>query len=77
MTWAPGSVRYADVFGEDATCSGFTPCSIGGVLGPAAGVAASLQCAEAVKLIVGTGMPLTDRLLTMNLLDMSVNVLSI
>jgi molybdopterin/thiamine biosynthesis adenylyltransferase len=77
MTCVPGSVRYADVFGEDAACSGFTPCSIGGVLGPTAGVAASLQCAEAVKIIAGTGKPLTDRLLAMNLLDMSVNVLSI
>lgn len=77
MTCVPGSVRYADVFGEDAAFSGFTPCSIGGVLGPTAGVAASLQCAEAVKIIAGTGKPLTDRLLAMNLLDMSVNVLSI
>ena len=39
--------------------------------------ASTLQFAEAVKLIVGIGTPLTDRLLAMNLLDMTVNVLSI
>lgn len=74
MTCIPGSVRYADVFGMSGGCSGGTPCSVGGVLGPAAGVAASIQASEAIKLVAGAGRPLMNRLFTLNLLDMSTVV---
>lgn len=74
MTYVPGSVRYSDVFGDSVACSGMTPCSVGGVLGPAAGVAASIQASEAIKLVTGAGTSLTDRLFVLNLLDMSMDV---
>lgn len=74
MTCLDSSVRYGDVFGTEAPCNGFTPCSIAGVLGPAAGVAASIQAAETIKLISGAGATLINRLLDFDLLDMKFNV---
>lgn len=71
MTCLPDSIRYSDIFGAVESCSSFIPCSLGGVLGPAAGVAASLQAAEAIKLVTGAGKPLIDSVLSLNLLDMS------
>ena len=38
-------------------------CERGGVLGPLVGVIGSLQAVEALKLLTGTGIPLTGRLL--------------
>lgn len=77
MTCLPGGTRYADIFGDAPACNGFTPCSIAGVLGPTAGVAASLQAAETVKLITGAGNTLSGKLLTINLLSPSVSMLSV
>ncbi len=47
------STLYRDLF-PDAPCEGgYTPCAIGGVLGPLPGVVASIQAAEAIKLLAG------------------------
>jgi molybdopterin-synthase adenylyltransferase len=46
-------------------------CSDAGVLGPAAGVIGSLQALEALKLLTGTGEPLTDAFLQVDLADHS------
>lgn len=77
MTCLPGGTRYADIFGDAPACNGFTPCSIAGVLGPTAGIAASLQAAEAIKLITGAGNTLSGKLLTINMLSPSVSLLSV
>lgn len=77
MTCLPGGTRYADIFGDAPACNGFTQCSIAGVLGPTAGIAASLQAAEAIKLITGAGNTLSGKLLTINLLSPSVSLLSV
>ena len=77
ITCLPGGTRYADIFGDAPACNGFTPCSIAGVLGPTAGIAASLQAAETVKLITGAGNTLSGKLLTINLLSPSVSMLSV
>lgn len=74
-TWEPGKIRYSDIFGEEIPCSGFTPCSTGGIIGPAAGVAASIQASEAIKFLTGAGNLLTDRLLTFDLAKPSMSVL--
>lgn len=70
MTVVPGSTLFSEVVPQGAS-GGFTPCSIGGVAGPAAAVAASMQAAEAIKWITGAGEGqkelLTDALLTFNL----------
>lgn len=62
MTCVPGSTRYSDIFPQSAG-AGFTPCSIAGVLGPVAGIAACIQALEAIKHITGAGQLLTDKLL--------------
>lgn len=77
MTCLPNSARFSDVFGNDISCNGFLPCSISGVVGPAAGVAASIQATEAIKLITKNGDVLADRVLFFNLLNMEFNVLSL
>lgn len=67
MSWVPGHCSYRDLFGDVASCTGLTPCSIAGVIGPAAGVVASVQAVEAIKYISGAGTLLTDRLLRFDL----------
>lgn len=62
MTCVPGSARYSDIF-PDSAGVGFTPCSIGGIIGPVAGTIASLQALEAIKYLTAAGTLLTDRLL--------------
>ena len=62
MTCAPGTARYRDFFPESAG-AGYTPCSIGGVLGPVPGIIGSIQALEAIKSITGCGHLLTDRML--------------
>lgn len=53
ITILPGDDRYRDLFPDMPANPGLTPCSVAGVLGPAAGIVASLQAAEAIKYIVG------------------------
>ncbi len=62
MTHVEGSSRYCDFF-PDSAGAGFTPCSIGGIIGPVAGIIGSLQALEAIKFLTGAGELLTDRLL--------------
>lgn len=76
MDWAPGHARYADFFPIGADSNGYTPCSIGGVFGPAPGIVASIQAAEAIKLLVGAGHPLLDRLLLIDTLNMTFRTIS-
>lgn len=65
-TCLPDSARYSSLF-PDAENSGFTPCSQGGVLGPAAGTVASIQASEAIKALLGLPV-LSDRWLVFDLL---------
>ncbi len=77
MTILPGNVRYMEIFGTELPCSGLTPCSATGVLGPAAGVVASLQASEAIKIITGAGSTLANRLLILDLLNMNFQTLNL
>ena len=47
-------------------------CSEAGVLGVVPGLAGVLQATEAIKLCLGIGQPLVNRLLRMNSLSMQV-----
>lgn len=67
MSWSKGHAGYLDIFGEIESCTGVMPCSVGGVLGPAAGVTASVQAAEAIKHLTGVGQMLYDKLFTFDL----------
>ena len=57
------SACFRCVFPEPPTASGVPNCQDAGVLGAAAGIVGSLMAHEALKLLVGIGEPLTDRLL--------------
>ncbi len=67
MTINPGGVKFREVFSpvEDMN---FMPCSIGGVVGAAAALCASIQASEAVKYLTGAGTTLENCLLTFDLL---------
>lgn len=76
MTGTPSSARYSDFFPESAG-AGFTPCSIGGVLGPLPGIVASIQALEAIKCITRSGSLLTDSLLLIDGRDLSFQKISL
>jgi adenylyltransferase/sulfurtransferase len=48
-----------------------------GVVGPAAGITASVQAMETIKLLLGIGQSLTNRLLRVSGLDMRVHILDL
>lgn len=88
ITVLPDTLRYSDLYPERPEEGGFTPCGMGGVLGPAAGVVASIQAAEAIKYLSQTrkretaaeaeepGL-LTDRLFTFDLADLQAGILEL
>lgn len=63
-TYLPGGVRFSDQFPEKPVDCEILPCQVMGVLGPMAGVIASLQAIEAIKYISHFGEPLSNNLLT-------------
>lgn len=70
QTFAPGHAGYRDWWPEEVGESGFTPCSLGGLLGPVPSLVASLQSAEAIKILAGLKPALLDTLLTLDTLKM-------
>ncbi|MDE7125686.1 MAG: HesA/MoeB/ThiF family protein, partial [Muribaculaceae bacterium] len=58
MSYMPGCASYRDWFPEQGCGNGFTPCSVGGVLGPVPGVIGSLMATEAIKILADIGSPL-------------------
>ena len=65
MTILPGvSACYRCLFGAPPEEGSVPSCQEAGVLGSLAGTIGTLQAAEAIRLVTGTGTPLTDRLLT-------------
>ncbi len=77
MSWRPGSPRFSSVFGQEDCGAGFTPCSIGGVVGPAAGVVASVQASECIKAITGAGECLYGKVLFFDMRSNSFNVIPV
>lgn len=77
MSWAPGYPTYRDLFPERAEDGGYTPCSLGGVLGPLPGVIASTQACEAVKILTDAGTPLYGKLFMVDMLNPSATILDL
>lgn len=77
MIWSPGHAGYNDIFHPQGVESGFTPCSLGGVLGPAAGVIACCQASETIKHLTGSGEMLFDRIFTIDLLTMQSHTIEV
>lgn len=63
-TYLPGKTRFKDQFPMRPENCFETPCQIQGVIGPMAGLIASLQALEAIKYLSGYGTPLSESLLT-------------
>ena len=76
MTILPGDLRFRFIF-QDAESGGFLPCSLGGVIGPAAALCASIQASEAIKYITKIGEPLSNKILTFNLALNQFNLFSL
>ena len=77
LTYLPGTACYRCVY-ETAPPAGSVPtCSEAGVFGAIAGMLGTIQAAEAVKVLVGVGKPLTDRILFFDALEMSFRTVSI
>ena len=71
----PGGRRYRDLFpAADDGDDGVLPCSMAGVVGPGAALAASIEAAEAIKHIAGMGMSLADRMLVFDLAAMRFDI---
>jgi len=65
LTILPGaSACYRCLFGAPPEDGSVPSCQEAGVLGSLAGTIGTLQAAEAIRLVTGTGALLTDRLLT-------------
>ena len=63
---------YACIFPPDTTLEE-TRCATMGVFAPLVGIIGSIQAAEALKLLSGTGQPLTGRLLMLDGRSMEFN----
>jgi adenylyltransferase/sulfurtransferase len=74
MCYSSGAMSYSDIFPQGES-NGFLPCSMGGVLGPLPGVVGSLMATEAIKMIVGVGEPLVNRLMIVDALTMNIRTI--
>lgn len=71
MSWQPGCIKYSEAFDMDETeDSGILPCSLTGVVGPAAGIIASIEASEAIKHATGAGDMLYNKIFTIDLATM-------
>ncbi|MCM1369088.1 MAG: HesA/MoeB/ThiF family protein [Candidatus Amulumruptor caecigallinarius] len=77
MSWTPGHTGYDEIFAQPEQTGCVLPCSTAGVLGPAAGIVASTQAAEAIKHISGCGDMLLDKLLIFDLKTNQWNILPV
>ena len=69
-TYVPGKGCYRCVFPDPPPPGEVPNCSEAGVLGMLPGMVGSIQAAETVKVLLGTGEPLVGRLLLIDALDM-------
>lgn len=76
-SWHPGCRTYRQIFPEQAAEGSFTPCALGGVLGPLPGIVGSVMATEAIKIITSAGRPLYDRLWTINALTLTTRTLNL
>lgn len=72
-TILPEDDRFESYFGEGAA-DGVLPCSLSGVIGPAAALAASIQVCEVLKYVVNKGETLSGKLFVFNVLENSFKV---
>ena len=77
ISWNTGHTCYRDLFPEKADTGGYTPCSLGGIIGPLPGIIASWQACEAIKIITGVGTPMYDKLLLIDVFRPDANIINL
>jgi molybdopterin/thiamine biosynthesis adenylyltransferase len=70
LTHVPGEACYRCVFPKMPPKGAVPSCSQAGILGAVAGMLGTIQAAEALKFLIGTGELLTNRLLIFDALKM-------
>lgn len=73
---AASGCRYSDLYPDRGRLCGL-PRKVAGVLGTVPGVIGAIEASEAIKLLVGFGEPLDGKLLTINLLNLQSEILTI
>lgn len=66
LTYKPGTACYRCVFHRPPPPNLVPTCSQAGVLGAVAGILGTIQAAEALKFLIGTGELLTNRMMIFN-----------
>jgi molybdopterin/thiamine biosynthesis adenylyltransferase len=77
LTYLPGTACYRCVFHGPPPPNAVPTCSQAGVLGAIAGMLGTIQAAEALKFLTGTGELLTNRLLTFNAKTMNFRTIKL
>jgi molybdopterin/thiamine biosynthesis adenylyltransferase len=77
LTHLPGTACYRCVFHGPPPPNAVPTCSQAGVLGAIAGMLGTIQAAEALKFLTGTGELLTNRLLTFNAKTMNFRTVKV
>lgn len=77
-TFMPGSVTYADIFPTPPTAEQLEcrSCAVTGVLNALAGIAGSMQAAEALKIIIGVGDLLVNRMILIDALTFNFQTIT-
>ncbi|MDR0575078.1 MAG: HesA/MoeB/ThiF family protein [Tannerella sp.] len=77
LTHRPGTACYRCAFHSPPPPNAVPTCSQAGVLGAIAGMLGTIQAAEALKFLTGTGELLTNRLLTFNAKTMNFRTIKV
>ncbi len=75
MTYVPGSSTYRDIFPQQPEAKDEDLSSRVGILGTVPGIIGTVQATEVLKYLSGIGDLLTDRLLTLDVMTMQINVI--
>lgn len=76
LTWIPGMACYRCTFNAPPEEGAIPSCQQAGVLGAVAGVIGSIQASEAIKIILGRGELLTNKILTVDLWNMKTRIVN-
>jgi adenylyltransferase/sulfurtransferase len=71
------SSNYRDLFPEPPTPGTVQNCEQAGVIGALPGIIGALQASEAIKVIIGAGEPLVDKLLIFDALTLDQTIINV
>lgn len=77
FTYLPGGVDFGALFPPPEEQEGVLPCSLTGIIGPLAGIAACIEASEAIKYLAGIEGGLGGKVLTIDLLGNQFDLFSV